>query len=114
MMLDNFIGPERPFTWVLQFWPVPVFSFISALVATLLCKNIALKLGIVDKPDKLVKTHKGSIAYLGGVGILVGLTVGIITGIYCLGHQSSARSSRNSCDIRSLSTKPIMLYEKAM
>ncbi|MCP4260025.1 MAG: undecaprenyl/decaprenyl-phosphate alpha-N-acetylglucosaminyl 1-phosphate transferase [Planctomycetes bacterium] len=92
MMLDNFIGPERPFTWVLQFWPVPVFSFISALVATLLCKNIALKFGIVDKPDKLVKTHKGSIAYLGGVGILVGLTVGIITGIYCIGHQSSASS----------------------
>jgi len=81
-MLDNLIGPERPLSWVLQFWPVLVFSFISALVATLLCKNIALKLGIVDKPDKLVKTHKGSVAYLGGVGILAGLTVGILTGIY--------------------------------
>jgi len=84
-MLDNLIGPERPVSWVLQFWPVLVFSFVSALVATLLCKNIALKLGIVDKPDNLVKTHKGTIAYLGGVGIFVGLTVGILTGIYCLG-----------------------------
>ena len=84
-MLDNLIGPERPASWVLQFWPVLVFSFISALVATLLCKNIALKLGIVDKPDNLVKTHKGTIAYLGGVGIFVGLTVGILTGIFCLG-----------------------------
>jgi UDP-GlcNAc:undecaprenyl-phosphate GlcNAc-1-phosphate transferase len=83
-MLDNFIGPERPLSWVLQFWPVLVFSFISALVATLLCKSFALKFGIVDKPDNLVKTHKGSIAYLGGVGILVGLTVGILTGIYYL------------------------------
>jgi UDP-GlcNAc:undecaprenyl-phosphate GlcNAc-1-phosphate transferase len=83
-MLDNFIGPERPLSWVLQFWPVLVFSFISALVATLLCKSVALKFGIVDKPDNLVKTHKGSIAYLGGVGILVGLTVGILTGIYYL------------------------------
>ncbi len=84
-MFDNLIGPERPISWILQFWPVLVFSFISALVATLLCKNIALKLGIVDKPDNLVKTHKNTVAYLGGVGILTGLTVGILTGIYCLG-----------------------------
>jgi UDP-GlcNAc:undecaprenyl-phosphate GlcNAc-1-phosphate transferase len=89
-MLDNFIGPERPFSWVLQFWPVLIFSFISALIATFLCKNIALKFGIVDKPDKLVKTHKGSIAYLGGVGIFVGLTIGIITGIYCIGNHNSS------------------------
>ena len=83
-MLDNLIGPERPISWVLQFWPVLVLSFIFALVATWLCKNIALKLGIVDKPDNLVKTHKASVAYLGGVGILVGLTAGILVGIYCL------------------------------
>jgi UDP-GlcNAc:undecaprenyl-phosphate GlcNAc-1-phosphate transferase len=81
-MLDNLIGPERPISWVIQFWPVLVFSFVSALIATSLCKKIALKFGIVDKPDNLVKTHKGSIAYLGGVGMLVGLTVGILTGIY--------------------------------
>ncbi len=91
-MLDKLIGPERPLNWVLQFWPVPVFSFISALIATLLCKNIALKLGIVDKPDKLVKTHKDSVAYLGGVGILAGLTVGILTGIYCISDRTSASS----------------------
>jgi UDP-GlcNAc:undecaprenyl-phosphate GlcNAc-1-phosphate transferase len=81
-MLDNIIGPERPISWVIQFWPVLVFSFVSALVATLLCKKIALKFGIVDKPDNLVKTHKVSVAYLGGVGMLVGLTVGIFTGVY--------------------------------
>ncbi len=81
-MLDNIIGPKRPISWVIQFWPVLVFSFVSALIATSLCKKIALKFGIVDKPDNLVKTHKGSIAYLGGVGMLVGLTVGIFTGVY--------------------------------
>ncbi|HUU17564.1 MAG TPA: MraY family glycosyltransferase [Sedimentisphaerales bacterium] len=91
-MLDNLIGPERPLSWVLQFWPVLVFSFISALVATSLCKSIALKFGIVDKPDNLVKTHKGTVAYLGGVGILAGLTVGILTGIYCIGSRTSASS----------------------
>jgi UDP-GlcNAc:undecaprenyl-phosphate/decaprenyl-phosphate GlcNAc-1-phosphate transferase len=81
-MLDNLIGPERPISWAIQFWPVLVFSFVSALVATSLCKKIALKFGIVDKPDNLVKTHKVSVAYLGGVGMLVGLTVGIFTGVY--------------------------------
>ena len=81
-MLDNLIGDKRPISWVIQFWPVVVFSFVSALVATSLCKKIALKFGIVDKPDNIVKTHKGSVAYLGGVGMLVGLTVGIFTGIY--------------------------------
>jgi len=88
-MLDRFIGHYRPISWVVRFWPVPVFSFISALVATSLCKKIALKFGIVDKPDNLVKTHKGSIAYLGGVGILVGLTVGMLTGIYCIRDDTS-------------------------
>lgn len=86
-MLDSFIGPDRPIGWIVQFWPVIPFSFVSALVATFLCKKIALKLGIVDKPDNLVKTHKGSVAYLGGIGMLVGLTVGILTGIYCIRDQ---------------------------
>ncbi|HLB74335.1 MAG TPA: MraY family glycosyltransferase [Sedimentisphaerales bacterium] len=86
-MLTRFIGPGRPVSWVVQFWPVLLFSFISALVATSLCKKIALKLGIVDKPDNLVKTHKGNVAYLGGVGMLVGLTVGILTGVYCIREQ---------------------------
>jgi len=88
-MLTRFIGPDRPVSWVMQFWPVLLFSFVSALVATSLCKKIALKFGIVDKPDNLVKTHKGSIAYLGGIGILVGLTVGTLAGIYCIRDETS-------------------------
>lgn len=86
-MLDKLIGPERPASWVLQFWPVPVLSLLSALIATSLCKKIALRFGIVDKPDNLVKTHKSSVAYLGGVGILTGLAVGVLTGVYCLRDQ---------------------------
>jgi len=82
-MLKYFIGPERPIRWVLQFWPVLVCSFIFALVATALCKKVALKFGIVDRPDDQVKTHKGSIAYLGGVGIFIGATAGLLMGIYC-------------------------------
>ncbi len=94
-LLENFIGPKRSLDWVFHFWPVLALSFISAFVATWLCKKIALKYGIVDRPDNLVKTHKGSIAYLGGIGILVGLTVGIFTGIYFLHREEYFSSAFN-------------------
>jgi UDP-GlcNAc:undecaprenyl-phosphate GlcNAc-1-phosphate transferase len=84
MIFGEFVGPVRPLGWSLQFWPVLVCSFVVALAATWLCKKIALKLGIVDRPDNLVKTHKEPVAYLGGVGILAGLTVGILGGIVLL------------------------------
>jgi UDP-GlcNAc:undecaprenyl-phosphate GlcNAc-1-phosphate transferase len=80
-MLNYLIGGERPLIWVTTFWPVLAGSFVASLVATSLCKKIATKFGIVDKPDDLVKTHKEPIAYLGGIGILVGLTVGVLAGI---------------------------------
>lgn len=84
MFLDSLIGPKREISWFIQFWPVLVLSFVFALAATLLCKKIAIKFKIVDTPDDLVKTHKEPIAYLGGIGMLIGLTVGILAGIYCL------------------------------
>ena len=87
MIFDNVIGPDRPIIWVLRFWPVLVTSFISALGATWLCKKIALKFGIVDKPDNLVKTHKEPVAYLGGVGIFVGLAAGVMVSIVMLARN---------------------------
>jgi len=81
VIFDSMVGSKRPLAWVLQFWPALAASFAASLVATWLCKNIALKFGIVDKPDDLVKTHKEPIAYLGGLGILVGLATGILTAI---------------------------------
>jgi UDP-GlcNAc:undecaprenyl-phosphate GlcNAc-1-phosphate transferase len=84
MMLAAIIGPARPITWIFSFWPVLASSFIGSLAATWLCKKIAIKFGIVDRPDDLVKTHKEPIAYLGGMGMLIGLTVGILAGIGCL------------------------------
>ena len=70
-------------------------SFGCSFAATWLCKNIAIKFGIVDRPDNLVKTHKKPVAYLGGVGILLGLAVGILVGIYFLqGGEFYKRSFR--------------------
>ena len=92
-MLDNIIGPHRPVTWVFHFWPVLVVSFAGSLSATWLCKKIAIKFGIVDRPDDLVKTHKEPIAYLGGLGMLVGLIAGTWVGIDCLQHDEFAGSA---------------------
>lgn len=86
-MLNGLIGQERQIGWVLRFWPVLVVSFVGSLVATWLCKRIAIKFGIVDRPDDLVKTHKEPIAYLGGIGMLIGLTVGALSGIACLSTE---------------------------
>jgi len=87
MALHNILGSAREIRGVLQFWPVLAASFISGLFATWLCKKIALKLGIIDRPDGIVKTHKKPIAYLGGVAILAGFTIGLLAGIYCLQGQ---------------------------
>jgi UDP-GlcNAc:undecaprenyl-phosphate GlcNAc-1-phosphate transferase len=82
MLTDlNIIGPKRPLSFVFEFWPVLFGSFLTALATTALCKKIALKYGIVDKPDDTVKTHTEPIAYLGGIGILVGLIFGVLIGI---------------------------------
>lgn len=91
---EHFIGEHRPITWVLQFWPVLVFSFVSAFAATWLCKKIAIKFGIVDMPDNLVKTHKEPVAYLGGIGMLAGLTFGIVTGLYLIHSLESVVAFR--------------------
>lgn len=81
---DNMIGSEKDLSSVVRFWPVLLLSFICAFTATWLCKKIALKFGIVDRPDNLVKTHKEPVAYLGGIGMLAGLTAGVFAGIYVL------------------------------
>jgi UDP-GlcNAc:undecaprenyl-phosphate GlcNAc-1-phosphate transferase len=83
MIFGYFVGPKRLLSWTFQFWPVLLISFVFGLLATWLCKKIALKYGIVDRPDDTVKTHKGPIAYLGGIGILAGFSIGILTGIEC-------------------------------
>jgi UDP-GlcNAc:undecaprenyl-phosphate GlcNAc-1-phosphate transferase len=93
MLFDEILGPTRPITWVFQFWPCLVAALAASLVATALCKKIAIRFGIVDKPDDLVKTHKEPIAYLGGIGMLVGLVVGILAGIVVL--KDAATFSRS-------------------
>jgi len=61
-----------------HFWPVAVISFGMSLIATPVCRHIALKKGIVDKPDDFLKPHEQPIPYLGGVAIFLGWIAGIL------------------------------------
>ncbi len=67
-MFDSLIGDKRPLSWVLQFWPVVPAAFFSSLAATALCRRVALRLGIVDRPDDRVKTHPRAGGLLGRRG----------------------------------------------
>ncbi len=66
--------------WVWQFWPALVVSVTTSLIATWLCRTLAMRWGIVDRPDDLVKTHTEPVAYLGGIGILCGILGGVLAG----------------------------------
>jgi UDP-GlcNAc:undecaprenyl-phosphate GlcNAc-1-phosphate transferase len=86
-MLANIVDPYKSVNWMLQFWPVLLVAFLAALPGTWLCRKIALKFGIVDNPDGVVKTHKKPIAYLGGLGIFAGFAASIVVGIVFLGSS---------------------------
>lgn len=58
-------------------WPIALASFLVSLLATPICRRVALKLRIVDRPDDFLKPHKKPIPYLGGVAIFLGWFVGI-------------------------------------
>ena len=60
------------------FWPVATISFATSLIATPLCRHIALKKRIVDRPDDFLKPHRKPIPYLGGVAIFLGWLAGIL------------------------------------
>lgn len=83
-MFNALIGDQRPLGWVLQFWPVLATALAGSLVGTALCRKVAVRFGIVDRPDHAVKTHGQPVAYLGGIGMLIGLTVGVLVGLYLL------------------------------
>jgi UDP-GlcNAc:undecaprenyl-phosphate GlcNAc-1-phosphate transferase len=91
-VLANIVGPYKEINWILPFLPVLLVSFFATLPGTWLCKKIALKFGVLDKPDKTVKTHTKPIAYLGGLGILLGFTAGILLGITYLDQTEMFRS----------------------
>lgn len=64
-----------PSSW----WALLAFAsaFLTSLVAAPLIARIAIRLGIVDRPDGHRKLHDGPIPLTGGLTILVSLAVGV-------------------------------------
>jgi len=58
--------------WVL------LIAFLVTLVMTPVMRILAIKNGIVDRPNEARKIHKMPIAYLGGVGVFLGIVAGIL------------------------------------
>jgi UDP-GlcNAc:undecaprenyl-phosphate GlcNAc-1-phosphate transferase len=58
-----------------------ILSLIFSLYWTPLMRKAALQLGIVDRPDGLLKKHQDAVPYFGGIAIFMAflLTVGVFT-----------------------------------
>lgn len=67
-------------------------AFLTALgvslLATPVARRIALRLGLVDRPDER-KIHGDPTPYLGGVAIIVGFTLAVAGGAYLQGFRGA-------------------------
>lgn len=63
------------------FWPVGAVAFGITLGMTPLCRFIAMKNAIVDRPDDFLKPHGRPIPYLGGVAVFLGWGAGIAVAV---------------------------------
>ena len=61
-----------------QYIGVFLAAFLVAIIATPIMRRLAIANGIVDKPDEARKLHKFPIAYMGGVGVYLGIVAGIL------------------------------------
>ncbi len=62
----------------LQYIPIMIFGFAASLGLTPLSRQIAMRLGVVDKPNAPRKTHKDHKPMMGGLAIYVGLTLAVL------------------------------------
>lgn len=54
-------------------------SFILVSFLTAIMQRVALSLGVVDRPSEAHKTHQNPVPYLGGVAIVLGVTIVSVT-----------------------------------
>jgi UDP-GlcNAc:undecaprenyl-phosphate GlcNAc-1-phosphate transferase len=74
-------------------WWVGVVALVLTLAATPVLRWIAYRAKIVDRPDDLLKTHRRPVAYLGGVGMYLGLLGGLLGYIASRPHLASEAAS---------------------
>lgn len=62
----------------LQFIPIMIVGFAAALGLTPVSRQIAMRLGVVDKPTVARKIHKGNKPMLGGLAIYVAVVMSLL------------------------------------
>lgn len=70
------------------YWPVLACSFLVSAIATPLCRVLALRRKIVDRPDDFLKPHRAPVPYLGGVAIFLGWVAGVVLAITMFSDSS--------------------------
>lgn len=58
--------------------PIVVVAFFVTLIATPIMRRLAVKHGVIDRPNEARKIHKQSIAYLGGAAVFLGIMSAIL------------------------------------
>lgn len=62
----------------LQYIPILIVGFATSLGLTPLSRQVAMRLGVVDKPNQARKTHKDHKPMMGGLAIYISLTVSVL------------------------------------
>ena len=58
--------------------PVVVVAFFVTLISTPIMRRLAVKYGVIDRPNEARKIHKQPIAYLGGAAVFLGIMAAIL------------------------------------
>jgi UDP-GlcNAc:undecaprenyl-phosphate GlcNAc-1-phosphate transferase len=58
--------------------PILVVAFFVTLIATPIMRRLAIKHGVIDRPDEARKIHKQPVAYLGGAAVFLGIMAAIL------------------------------------
>lgn len=61
-----------------EYSPVFIAGFLITLAATPVVRQLALMLGVIDRPDAHRKHHKAPVAYLGGLAVFMGFMAAML------------------------------------
>ena len=62
----------------LQYIPIMIFGFAVSLGLTPLSRQVAMRIGLVDKPNVARKTHQDHKPMMGGLAIYISLTLAVL------------------------------------